>query len=63
LWLIIKPHLNPKERLDIADSVVELFDEYGVADGHDDDIGFDKDIATAIASYYDLEEEDDDDEY
>lgn len=63
LWLIIKPHVNPKERLDIADSLVELLDEYGISDGHEHDVGFDKDLGVAITSYYSLDKDEDDEEY
>lgn len=62
LWENIKPHINAKERLHVADTIVNLFDEYGFADGLESEHGLDKTLQAAVASRFidPMEDEHDD---
>jgi hypothetical protein len=64
LWDSIKPFINSKDRLNAADAMVAIFDEYGFSDGLEFEHGLDKHLNAAVISYYGLDEEttDDDDE-
>lgn len=65
LWSRLKPFIPAKERLDVADVLVEVFDEHGMADGLEDQVDtLDKTLAAAVTSLYgldadELEEEND----
>jgi hypothetical protein len=68
LWSRIKPHVSTKERLEVADLIVAVFDDYGMADGLKDEEGLDKELTAAVKSRFDFEEDEwkedsDDDEY
>ena len=64
VWDNIKPMISTKERMYVADRLVEVFDEYGMLDGIEHSVGTDNVISTAIASYYGIhEDEDEDHEY
>lgn len=64
LWLRIKPLIAKKERLDVADAMIAVFDDYGVADGIENVPTLDKELLVAVKSRFGLdEEEDEDDEY
>ncbi len=62
LWSRLKSHIPPKERLEVADLIVVVFDEFGLADDLVDESGdLDKELRAAVRSHFgdSLEEEDD----
>ena len=68
LWSRIKSHIQPKERLEVADILIVVFDEFGMVDEHLLDEELDKELRAAarshLSSYEDeLEEADDDSSY
>jgi hypothetical protein len=61
LWSRIKSHVAPKERLEVADILVVVFDEFGLIDDELLDEDLDKEMRAAVRSHLvDLEEEEDD---
>ena len=65
-WELVKTHVNSKDRLHVAETMLRLFEEN--IDIQDIDIyknEFDKVMKTAIVTYFDEggDDEDDDDEY
>lgn len=62
LWDNIKPHVNAKERLHVADTIIALFDEYGYADDIENEHGLDKILQAAIASRFPASEDYNDDD-
>jgi hypothetical protein len=65
LWARIKPLIMPKDRLDAADALISVCDEYGYADGIDQHEDLDRELKVAVKTYFgeDEEEEDEDDGY
>ena len=65
MWSRIKPHVPAKERLEVADKMVVLFDEYGLIDETLLNEELDREMRAAAKSHLaaDVEEEIDDDEY
>lgn len=63
LWSIVKPSIPAKERLQTADAIVELFDEYGMAEGLQHETDLDNDLKIAAGSLYGLEDEEVEDEW
>lgn len=69
LWSRIKSHISPKERLEVADIMVMVFDEFGLVEESLLDEDLDKELRAAARSNIDpsvdeLEYEDlDDDGY
>lgn len=63
IWSIIKPNTEVNSRQETANSLVELFDEYGMLDGNEHESDFDKEVALAMHDYFDLEDEEDSDDY
>lgn len=61
LWARLKSHVPVKERLDVADLIVRIFDEYGMADGIENEPELDKELKAAVWSYFDIESADDED--
>lgn len=67
LWARIKSHVAPKERLEVADILVVVFDEFGLVDDDLLDEDLDKEMRAAARSHLsdgidedmDLEEDDD----
>jgi hypothetical protein len=63
LWDRIKSHVPPKERLEVADILVVVFDEFGMADDLADEAGdLDKELRAAVRSHFGEASEDDEDE-
>lgn len=65
LWSRIKPLVGPKDRLDAADAVVAVCDEYGFADGLEDHMDeLDKELQIAVKTHFgtDVDEDYEDDE-
>jgi hypothetical protein len=60
LWGRIKSHIAPKERLEVADILVTVFDEFGFVDEDILEEDLDKEIRAAVRSTLavDVEEED-----
>lgn len=69
LWARIKSHIPPKERLEVADIFVVVFDEFGLVEDSLLDEDLDKELRAAARSHLsdlDAEEDegyDDDDDY
>lgn len=62
LWSRIKSHVAPKERLEVADIFVVVFDEFGLVDDSLLDEDLDKELRAAVRSILveDVEEEEND---
>jgi hypothetical protein len=64
LWARIKSHIAPKERLEVADILVVVFDEFGLVDDELMDEDLDKEMRAAVRSHLvepdDFDEEGDD---
>ncbi len=60
LWGRIKSHIAPKERLEVADILVVVFDEFSLIDDELLDEGLDKELRAAVRSHLaeDVESED-----
>jgi len=65
LWARIKSHIAPKERLEVADLVVAVFDEFGLVEDTLLEEDLDKELRAAARSHLVLDEdtEDYDDEH
>lgn len=66
LWSRIKSHIQPKERLEVADILVIVFDEFGLIENTLLDEDLDKEMRAAARSLLsdpDEENEDHDDTY
>jgi len=68
LWSRVKSHIPPKERLEVADIFVVVFDEFGLVDDKLLDEDLDKELRAAARSHLtdpdeEIEEYDDDDGY
>ena len=64
LWSRIKSHIPPKERLEVADIMVVVFDEFGMVNDSLLDEELDREMRAAAKSHLSdgLEEFDDDEE-
>lgn len=51
LWARIKSHVAPKERLEVADILVVVFDEFGLVDDGLLDEDLDKEMRAAARSH------------
>lgn len=60
LWSRIKSHVSPKERLEVADIFVVVFDEFGLIDDNLLDEDLDKELRAAARSHLSEYVEDDD---
>lgn len=67
LWSRIKSHIAPKERLEVADIMVVVFDEFGLVEDDLLDQDLDKELRAAARSHlseeFEEEEYDDEDSY
>jgi len=64
LWARIKSHIPPKERLEVADIFVVVFDEFNLVDDDLLNEELDKELRAAARSHLsEFVEEDFDDEY
>ena len=63
LWNRLKDIVPKKDRLDAADIIVSVFDDYGFSDGVDCDDALDKELNAAIKSHYGFEQEEELDEW
>ena len=65
LWSRLKSHIPPKERLEVADLIVVVFDEFGLADDLADEAeDLDRELRAAVKSHFgDSVEEDEDEGY
>jgi hypothetical protein len=62
LWARIKSHIQPKERLEVADILVVVFDEFSLVDEELLDEDLDKELRAAARSHLSEATEDDEDE-
>lgn len=60
LWARIKSHIPPKERLEVADIFVVVFDEFSLIDDSLLDEDLDKELRAAARSHLDVMVSDDD---
>jgi hypothetical protein len=63
LWARIKSHIAPKERLEVADILVVVFDEFSLVDENLLDEDLDKELRAAARSHLSEINEDEDEEY
>ena len=64
LWSRLKSHIPPKERLEVADIIVVVFDEFGKVDDDLIDEDLDKELRAAVRSHIgDPLDIEDDEEY
>ena len=63
LWARIKSHITPKERLEVADILVVVFDEFSLVDENLLDEDLDKELRAAARSHLAEIEEEYDEEY
>ena len=63
IWSRIKHFVPAKDRLDVADAIVAVCDEYGYADGLEHHEDLDKELHAAVKTYYGEYEEDEDENY
>lgn len=64
LWSRIKSHVAPKERLEVADILVVVFDEFGLIDDELLDEDLDKEMRAAVRSHLvDVEDDEDGEKY
>lgn len=66
VWGRIKSHVAPKERLEVADILVVVFDEFGLIDSNLLDEDLDKELRAAARTSLvdpDMEEEDNEKDY
>lgn len=64
LWSRMKHLVPQKDRLDAADALIAICDEYGYADGIELRADLDKELNAAVRTYFgdlDLDEDDEDD--
>lgn len=59
IWARIKSYLPPKTRLEVADTLVVVFDEFGIIDESILDEDLDKEMRAAARSHLPVDEEDD----
>lgn len=57
LWSAIKSYIPKKDRVEVADVLVNILDEYGYADGLEDATDIDKDLLTAVQAYFGIDDE------
>jgi hypothetical protein len=62
LWARIKSHIQPKERLEVADILVVVFDEFSLVDEELLDEDLDKELRAAARSHLSELIEDEDEE-
>lgn len=63
LWARLKPLIPAKDRLDAADVLVSVCDEYGYADGIDEHEDLDRELKAAVRTHFGDVEEDDEEDY
>ena len=69
LWSRIKHLVPQKDRLDVADALISISDEFGYADGIELRADLDKELHAAVSTYFgeedldDLEEKEEDEYY
>jgi hypothetical protein len=51
LWTRIKSHISPKERLEVADIMVIVFDEFGLVDDSLIDEDLDRELRAAARTH------------
>jgi hypothetical protein len=51
LWARLKSHIAPKERLEVADIMVVVFDEFGKVDDDLMDEDLDRELRAAVRSH------------
>lgn len=67
LWSRLRSHISPKERLEVADTMVVVFDDFGLIEDSILEEDLDKELRAAVRSYFEpsvdeFEYEDFDDE-
>lgn len=66
LWARIRLHIQPKERLEVADILVIVFDEFGLVSDELLEEDLDKELRAAVRSHLSIsldEDEEDEDKY
>lgn len=60
MWSKIKHFVPQKDRLDVADGLISICDEYGYADGIELREDLDKELLAAVKTYFGDDDDDDD---
>ena len=63
LWARIKSHIQPKERLEVADILMVVFDEFSLVDEELLEEDLDKELRAAARSHLSELTEDEEDDY
>lgn len=65
VWTTVKPHIQKKDRLEVAETILKMFDDHLSLDGIEDYRNeFDSVMKAAVVSLYDYyEDEDEDSDY
>ena len=64
LWSRLKPLIGAKDRLDAADAIVAVCDDYGFIDGIEDHYAeFDRELQVAVKTHFNIEEEEEEEDY
>ena len=62
IWGAVAPHIPKKERFEIAQQLVEIFDDNSMADGFEFETEFDGDLKAAVVAHFELDEQFEDEE-
>jgi hypothetical protein len=63
LWSRLKPLVPAKDRLDAADALIAVCDEYGYADGIEEFQDLDRELKAAVKTHFGESEDDEDDAF
>jgi len=63
LWARIKSHIAPKERLEVADILVVVFDEFGLVEDDLLEQDLDKEMRAAARSHLSVDKDEDEEEF
>lgn len=62
-WDRIKPFIDQKERMEVADALICVFDSHGLIDGIESITNtLDGELRVAAKAHFDIDEEEDDDD-
>lgn len=63
LWERVKPFVPRKDRLEAAEAIITVCDEHGYADGLESATDIDKVLNTAIKAYFELDDQDEEEDW
>lgn len=63
-WDRIKPFIDKKERMEVADALISVFDGHGLVDGMESIADtLDGELRVAVRAHFNMDEDDDNDSY